>query len=843
MSAQKRTVSGALGGFLGFVGMSAVAGILVTAAVTPALALTGITASSTINMFENLPSYLEIDALAEKSNIYAVASDGSPVKLASFYDQNRERVGWDEVSQNLKDAAVAGEDPRFYEHGGIDLQGTVRAVAVTASGGNVQGGSSITQQYVKNVLVQNAVSNAKTEEEREAAIDEAIKQKPDRKLKEMRLAIGLEKQYSKDEILLGYLNIASFGGRVYGVQAAANYYFGVSAADVTIEQAASLIAMVNNPNELRIDQPDNEVNGAADGYFENLERRNYIIKKMFDEKKITQEQFDVAFATEIVPVITEPSTGCQTAAGSAYFCDYVTWIIKNNETFGATTEDRLALLQRGGLDIYTTIDLDLQWASEQAIIDNVPNYADGVDIGSTAVSVQPFTGRVLAMAQNRVYSADPEVLASSPAYSAVNLNTDYEYGGSSGFQPGSTYKVFTLGEWLKEGHSLNESIDGRRRANWGTFKDSCNGGTVTSGDWNPKNDEGGNGGSTTALQSTINSINTGFVGMAKQLDLCGIRQTAEAFGVHRADETPLLWSPATVLGTNEIAPLSMAVAFAGVAANGMVCDPIAIDRIVNSAGEDIPVPGANCSQRVDGAVAAGMAYAMQRVVSGGTASSSGARTEPWAPMIGKTGTTDNNEATWMSGATTKVATVVGVFNASGHVNLRNTYFDNGQAAQLRHQIWPRIMSVANAKYGGDGFPDVDSSALRVVQSDIPDVRGKTFAEAVDILEAAGFGSEDGGPQDSELPAGVVSSTNPTGSAGKGTIVAIYTSNGSMVLMPGGIVGSDEATAMAALAGFDVKVKKQAVTDPSLDGKVLATDPAEGTSIKAGSKVTITVGKS
>ncbi|MCU1444194.1 MAG: Penicillin-binding protein, partial [Cryobacterium sp.] len=119
MSAKNRTASGLVGGLLGFIGMSAVAGVLVTAAVTPALAVTGMAATNTINVFENLPEYLKIDQLSQKSNIYATQSDGTPVLLASFYDQNRVEVPWEEISQYVKDAAIAGEDPRFYEHGGV----------------------------------------------------------------------------------------------------------------------------------------------------------------------------------------------------------------------------------------------------------------------------------------------------------------------------------------------------------------------------------------------------------------------------------------------------------------------------------------------------------------------------------------------------------------------------------------------------------------------------------------------------------------------------------------------------------------------------------------------------
>ncbi|MFC5858771.1 transglycosylase domain-containing protein [Agromyces flavus] len=432
-------------GVLGFVGMSALAGILVTAAVTPALAVTGMAANNGITMFENLPGYLEIDELAEKSTVYAMV-DGVPSAMASFFDENREEVAWDYISQYLKDAAVAGEDPRFYDHGGVDIQGTVRGALKTVIGGDTQGGSSITQQYVKNVLINNGVSEAQTEEEKQAAYEDATEVSAERKLKEIRYAITLEKKYSKDEILQGYLNIAHFGGRVYGVQAAAQYYFATNARDLTLAQAASLIAIVNHPEKFRLDYPESEENGAASvdaagnavPYAANKERRDYILGEMLKEKKITQEEHDAAVAEPVTPAITQPSTGCSSAKGHAFFCDYVSWEIKNKFDDPDTPDvnEGRELLQKGGLDIYTTLDLGLQNEAINAINENVPKVAEGVDIGSTVVSVEVGTGRILAMAQNKDYSNDPDVLASGANYTAVNYNADIDYGGSSGFQPG-----------------------------------------------------------------------------------------------------------------------------------------------------------------------------------------------------------------------------------------------------------------------------------------------------------------------------------------------------------------------------------------------------------------------
>lgn len=841
MSAKKSTVSGALGGFLSFIGMSAVAGVLVTVAVTPALALTGITATNTINTFENIPNYLAVDQLSQRSNIYAVQPDGNPYLMASFYDQNRVEVPIEEMSQFVQDAAVAGEDPRFEEHGGVDIQGTVRGAISTVTGAGVQGGSSITQQYVKNVLVQKCeVLN--DDAEVDACYDDATKTTADRKLREMRMAIGLEKEYTKEQILQGYLNITLFGGVVYGVESAANYYYNTSAANLTLPQAASLVAIVNNPEAFRLDRPESETNGAANGYARNKERRDYILGEMLQYEKISQADYDAAIATPIEPTITLPSTGCQTAGGSAYFCDYVSYILKSDPTFGETEDERLANFRRGGYDVYTTLDLDLQDAAEQTMSDNVPNVATW-DVGGVAVSVEVGTGRVLAMAQNKIYSQDPEVQATGAQYTSINYNTDFNQGGSGGFQPGSTYKVFTLADWLEEGHSLNERVDSSLKTNWGTFEDSCDG-PYTYTD-SLKNDAGESGRNYSALESTINSYNTGYMGMAKELDLCEIRKTAEAFGVHRADGTPLVQTASMVLGINEIAPLTMAVAYAGIANGGTTCSPIAIDRIVVPDGSEITPPASTCTESVSTETAAGMAYAMERVLSQGSAQQSYYDTFPRVPMIGKTGTTDEANDTWMSGASSKVATVVGVVNVTGDQNQRNyaANFDSGSAATARHRMWPDIMSVANAKYGGDEFEEASRSSLYGAQVTVPDVIGQTTDAATAVLEDAGFTVVVGGETDSDLPAGTVARTSPSdgSTVAAGATVTLTMSNGNVTALPD-VVGDAVEDAEDTLDGYDVVIIDRAVTDPDQDGEVLSMNPAAGTGAAEDSTVQLFVGR-
>lgn len=701
---------------VGFVALSGLAGVLAAAAVTPAVALTGSAADSTISVFDGLPEYIKVEPLAQASTMYAL-SNGQQVPIASFYSQNRVEVGWDGISQNLKDAAIATEDPRFYEHGGVDVTGTIRGAMLTALHKSVQGGSSITQQYVKNILVQRCENKqpdpTATEEVQkkqlavyEACYDDATKVDPSRKLKEMRYAIGLEKEYSKNDILQSYLNIALFGGRVYGVQSAAAYYFGVSAKDVNVQQAATLIAILNNPDNLRIDRPDDKENGAANGYKETLDRRNYVLDRMLANGKITTEEHDAAKATPVEPKITPTQNGCMTAQqyNAAFFCDYVEHVITQDPIFGKTDDDRTNYLTRGGLKIYTTLNLDLQNQAQQAVSAYIPPTSPRLDLGSSNVSVEVGTGRVVTMVQNRPYD---NTAAPAPGTTAVNYNTDYDYGASEGFQTGSAYKAFDLLEWLQEGHSLYQTVSGTQHVFPQTqfhASDPCN--DIGGQPWNVSNDEGESVSSTTVMNATAQSINTIFAKMATQLDLCGIKQRAKDLLVHGADEAqnPFMSNPSSVLGTNYIAPLTMATAYAGIANNGVACSPIAIDKIIDANGAEHPVPKSTCSPTpIDPQVAAAAIYALQGVLRGGGTAAS-ANPGDGVPIFGKTGTTDNSLENWLVTSTTKVAQATWVGNVQGQVALRSQSFQGIGGGNVKFAIAKRILAALNAAYGGGAFP-------------------------------------------------------------------------------------------------------------------------------------------
>ena len=832
-----RSAGGVLGALMGLVGMSAIAGVLVTAAITPAVALTGIGTATTVSAFQHLPSALNISALAQPSTLYAQQEDGSWGPFATFYFQDRVEVGWNQVNQYVKDALVAAEDPRFYEHGGVDVLAAARALVQNRLQNEItSGASTITMQYVKNVLVQQAAALALSDERAAAAAhQEATREDLDRKLREMRLAISVEKQYSKDQILMGYLNITLFGGTVYGIEAAAQHYFSKPASAVTLAEAASLIAIPNEPARYRLDDPDNI---AA-----NKVRRDYILDNMLQKGKITQAQHDEAVATPVTPAISPKRSGCDATSlnnGLGFFCDYVRRYLLHDPSFGATQQEREIRLKTGGLQIYTTVNLSMQAAGVQATQEVVPSTIhDNIDVGAASVAVEAGTGHVLVMVQNKSFSADPELLAADPSFTAVNYSTDWDYGGSIGFPVGSTFKAFTLAQWIREGKSINQVVDARdRKINTNSYKDRCNG-PLGSELWNMTNDSPGPA-SMTVLQGTLNSTNGVFASMAQRMDLCDIFDIARALGVHRADGAPLNQFPSDVLGTNEIAPLTMATAYAGFANGGVVCDPVPIARITDAGGAEVPFSRGGCRQGIEPRVAAGVSYALEAYITQG-AYARYARSGIGVPHMAKTGTSDDVVDNWTVGGSTKVITATWVGSAnptcdsSGQNCARRSLYTsryNGSLLYLADQhIWPAIMDRADALYGGDPFAALDAAVLAPPPlATVPELRGKSYAQAVQLLEGLGFAPVLGEPVDSELPSDRVGGSRPA--AGErvpsGSTVAISMSLENLAPVPD-VRGMSGAQAQAALAGWAIGEQLCANGGvPAAGDTVIGTDPPGGT---------------
>ncbi|MFV0375120.1 transglycosylase domain-containing protein [Microbacterium sp.] len=839
MPHKKRTASGVVGGLLGLTALSAIAGVLVTATVTPALAVSGYAASSAITLFDKMPSYLEIDRLMLPTEIYAKDADDEYVMLTEFYDQNRIPVTFDEVAPVMFDAILSSEDKNFYTHGGVDLLGTLGALAEGAG----RGGSSITQQYVKNVRQQSCEFQARNDDEVEACYKQTTVSEGSegykRKLQEMRYAIQLEKEYSKDEILIGYLNIASFGGSVYGIGAASEYYFNKKAADLTIAEAATIAGMVQEPNGFRIDQPDSETNGAENGYALTQTRRDYVLYRMLDDGKITRDEYDEAKASTITPTITPRSQGCDEAKGAEFFCDYVTSIIRNDPAFGDTDLDRAAALRRGGLKVYTTLDYDLQATANEAI-SVVPASVSYMNLGSSGVQVEVGTGRVLSMVQNRPYDASG---GDGKSTTAVNYNVRAANGGGIGHPAGSTYKVFSLVNWLKQGHSVNEYVNGRVGPK---VVDSCDGATIevmtsnsgiTGQVGNFQNNPGYAG---TVYRFTKDSLNSGFISMASTISICSTNRTAMEMGVMRGDGTKLdnLNVGYDVLGSANVAPIDMAAAYASIAAGGMLCEPKAIDKVTDSHGENRPIPDTECKRVMTEAVANTAAYTLVGVMSG---TGVGARTNDGTPIFGKTGIHEY-EHTWMDGSSTEVATVVWVGNVEGFTKL-NRYYESGyQLSRIRNSIWPTMQRAANAKYGGEAFPTADDNLIRRTYVDMPNVIGMSTDNAQNTLRDAHFVVNVGAPVDSAEPAGTIVQQDPgAGRVPAGTAVTIRPSNGQGVTMPAVSGSPDEAIRQLQGMGFtNLSLQCSQQDDAPADGVVTGTDPSAGAAVTKDSAITLQV---
>jgi len=701
-----------LRGFAGLIVASVVAGALVATGVAPVVAITGVGVKDSLALFDSLPEDMEIGGNEQRNQIFATR-DGAPVQIAEVYDQNRKDLSWEQVSPFLADAAVAGEDRRYYEHGGIDPQSLTRAVFGYVTNTGDTGASTIAMQLVKNIRI-NQAQQLDTEEARDAAYEEAIRQEPSRKLEEMRLAIGLEKKYNKQEILLGYLNLAGFGRATYGVEAASERYYSTTAANLTLAQAASLMAIVQTPDDLNLGDPAN--------YPANLARRNLILNNMLTLEQIDQAQYDEAVNTPIEAYVAlkDPSNGCLYASDAKFFCDYVLRNVPYLTALGADAAERNANWKRGGYEVYTSLDLNQQDVAQEQVSARAPATETRFALGASAVAVQPGTGRILVMAQNKEYNNTPQATA---AETSINFSTDYEFGGSTGFQTGSTYKIFTLANWLQNGHTVRESVNGSpRTVAQSTFK--CDGVPLSGPAFEIGNDAPGEGGMQSVLSATARSVNGAYASMAQKLDVCQIRATAEAMGAHRADGEALRTNAASILGTNEIAPLTMAAAIATVGANGVYCKPTAVDRIVDADGADLGGQAAECSTALEPNIAATVAYALAGPFSGGGTAVS-ANTRDGVPVVGKTGTTDGSHQNWLVGTTTKVSMAVWVGNIKGDItkatsknpggeqSLRRVSIGGTNGANVKFVIFRAMLQAFNGNeaYRGAAFPAADPALV------------------------------------------------------------------------------------------------------------------------------------
>ena len=572
----------------------------------------------------------DVTSLPQKSTMYA--RDGSTV-IATFYNQNRIVVPLKKISKTMQQAVVAREDRRFWTHAGVDVQGVMRAFVQTyLVKGSQQGGSSLTQQYVKNVLLMQAI-----EDDDPIAQYHATEDTIARKIREMLISVQMEKKYSKAEILQGYLNIAQFGNNLYGVETAAQRYFSVSAADLNVVQSATIAAITKNPS---LYDPLVEENQK-----ESENQRNIVLKLMLQEGYITQKQYTEAVNTPLKDTLKaqDVNVGCQDTGDYAYFCDFVVHRIQNSEEFGKTRAERNKLLQEGGLKIVTTLDVEANSTMMETARNTIPpDDPSGMEIAMAAV--KPGTGEVLSFGLNRYYDATPAA-ANDPTKTSQNYAVDLADGGGSGWTIGSSWKPINLIAWMEAGHSINDNL--QTSTSYPTTDFACSNYSGGADSWNVSNAMGaGTVNPESPFLGLVRSHNTTQASMGAILKLCKVADTATELGYHDAatgetiDKTQV-YTPSMMIGSVNVSPLTMASIFAVYASNGVQCNPIAISKVTDKDGNDLKVPSANCHQAVDKDIIQTLAYTLNQ----GTVRPDGAgwsfRLADGRKPFGKTGTSED----------------------------------------------------------------------------------------------------------------------------------------------------------------------------------------------------------
>jgi membrane peptidoglycan carboxypeptidase len=638
------------------------AGVVAALLVLPVVGGIGLASRNSAQAFSNLPSDLTEVALPQQNTI--VDSNGDT--LAVLFAQNRIEVPLEEISPIMQQAIIAIEDQRFLNHAGIDFRGTLRASISTGAGGQVQGGSTITQQYVKQILL----TAATTKEEQEAATAVSI----NRKLREARYAIALENKLSKKEILEGYLNIAYFGAGSYGVEIAARRYFSTNADNLTLSQAATLAGLVQNPSRFDPTQyPERAQN-----------RRDDVLNAMVNTGYITQEQADAAKAISVESDLdpADLPNGC-TSSIAPFFCDYVLTVLKNDPVFGETPEARARLLDIGGLTIKTTLDRKAQVSSQKAVEDRIP-YDDASGKAASITMIRPGTGEITAMAQNRKWGR------SGVGYTTVNYGAPVDANGTVGFQAGSTFKAFTIAAAFKQGWDPFKVINSPEKKEFEEFVECETGDKFAP--YEVQNSTAS--GAFDILSGTAYSVNTYFVGLEEQLGLCDPPDIAKASGVQQGNGEDFEKFPCFTLGCFDVTTLDMAVGMATFAAHGIRCNAIAITEVKDRYGENLEVPSADCARTIDLQVADSTTAVLAGVIDGPVKGRTGQAMDLGRPAAGKTGTTDSSAAVWFVGYTPDMAAAVWVGDPRGGqkypmkgVTINGRYYSQVFGSTMPGPIW------------------------------------------------------------------------------------------------------------------------------------------------------------
>jgi membrane peptidoglycan carboxypeptidase len=644
-----------------------IAGVVVAGLAYPLAALAGFGVKTGSDALQKMPVELTVVPSAQTSYVYA--RDGKTL-LTMFYEEYRKPTAIADMSPFVTQAIVASEDTRFYEHHGVDPKGVARAfVANQQAGGVSQGASTLTMQYVRMALRDGAQTP------REAL--EATEQTTGRKLREMRLAVELEKRISKQEILQRYLNSAYFGHRAYGIYAAAQVFFSKSPKDLSLTESALLAGLVKAPSAYDPAMKGNQKAAIA--------RRNYVIDQMRKMGTITPAQADAAAKAGIHLKLSTPPNDCVSVSARhndwGFFCDYFRSWWEAQPAFGATPQLREENLRRGGYKIITSLDPRIQASALAHVLDKekrTSKYAHG------EVVIEPGSGQIKAMAVNRTYSLDQRdnKPSSDPAKRRDGLKGNYPNtvnpllggGDMAGYQAGSTFKIFTMLAALDKGMPLSTSfyapmvfrskyITGRGPSSCGNY-------------WCPKNDNASMVGRQTMWSGFGKSVNTYFVQLEQKVGAQNAVKMAERLGLQwRTDVDRTMAAPdraagwgSFTLGVSDATPIEMANVFATLAAQGKYCEPLPVTAITTRTGTPAVYKGRRvaaprCHQAIDQAVALAATDAARCVTGYGAAKGDcgGWETSPMVhavlgrPVAGKSGTTDSNKSLWFCGFTPQLA--------------------------------------------------------------------------------------------------------------------------------------------------------------------------------------------
>ncbi|KOX35492.1 penicillin-binding protein [Streptomyces sp. NRRL F-4707] len=714
-----------------FLGVSVLAGAVLAGIALPAVGALGLAAKGSVESFDALPTSLKTPPLSQRTTIL----DAEGGTIATVYSRDRTVVDLKDISPYMQKAIVAIEDSRFYEHGAIDLKGVLRAVNKNARSGEVsEGASTLTQQYVKNVFVEEAGDDP-------TKVAQATQQTIGRKIQELKLAIQVEEELGKKKILENYLNITFFGQQAYGVEAASQRYFSKHAKDLNVQEAALLAGIVQSPS--RYDPVNDEA--------EATKRRNVVLNRMAQVGDISPAEAEKAKKAPLGLKVSKPKNGCITAVKNAsFFCDYVREVFLSDEVFGKTRKDRAKVWNQGGLTIRTTLDPQAQASVQQSLKDHV-NQSDSVAAASTLV--EPGTGKVLAMGQSKPYGYGKNE-------TEINYSVDHGLGGSNyGFPTGSTFKPFVAAAALEEGRPPTQEYSSPYEMPYPEPVQTCSGKPWlnTAGEKVPNESES-EVGPYRLKEAMALSVNTYFVQMVADIGLCPVMKMTDSLHVVQGSGEKLPEVPAVSLGSRGVAPLTMASAYAAFASRGMYCTPIAIESITQKIGnkqKPLEVPKSTCSRAMSEKTADTVNTLLQGVVDSGTGKAAGLTDRDNA---GKTGTTDERKNAWFVGYTPNLSGAVWVGSASQQVQMKNItiggqYHDLVFGGAVPGPIWKDAMTGALSGKDSPSFNLVDiPDEKKDKEKDKDKGRDKKRRDDGNNGDDAGFigglsdgGTGDGGP--------------------------------------------------------------------------------------------------